>query len=243
MSHIHLPYGVLPFWLWSSGFIVAILIGALVLRSIRKEDVSRRLPLLGMMAAVMVLGASVEIVPIAYHVNLTVISGILLGPALIFLGTLVVNIVLALFGHGGITVLGLNTLILSLEGILGYYLFQLFWNVLKKLAPAVFLAIFLSLLATTCSMIAVVSLGASHYEEMIHRGEGRGIFEFEFSREKSHQNEKEPQKEEVNLWRFVSILLPLGFVGWVLEGVITSLIVRYIYRIRPDLLRLKGAAP
>ena len=72
----------------------------------------------------MVLGASVEIVPIAYHINLTVISGILLGPSLIFLATLVVNVILALFGHGGITVLGLNTLTLSIEGILGYFLFR-----------------------------------------------------------------------------------------------------------------------
>ena len=139
MSHIHLPDGVLPVWLWVSGFVVMVLIGAVLFRSIRKEEVSRRLPLLGMMAAVMVLGASVEIVPIAYHVNLTVISGILLGPSLIFLATLVVNVILAMFGHGGITVLGLNTLILSMEGILGYYLFRFFWRVFKKITPAVFL--------------------------------------------------------------------------------------------------------
>ena len=135
MSHIHLPDGVLPVWLWVSGFIVAILVGAILFRFIKKEELTRRLPLLGMMAAAMVLGASVEIIPIAYHVNLTVISGILLGPSLIFLATFVVNVILALFGHGGITVIGLNTLILSVEGILGYFLFRLFWRVLKRLSP------------------------------------------------------------------------------------------------------------
>jgi cobalt/nickel transport system permease protein len=279
MSHIHLPDGVLPVWLWLSGLIAMVFIGTVLFRSIRREEVSKRLPLLGMMAAVMVLGASVEVVPIAYHVNLTVISGILLGPSLIFLATLIVNIILAMFGHGGITVLGLNTLILSLEGILGYYFFQLLWKMFKKLTrstalspafeggdgkrrsgsnlskprhlcrggegltPAVFLATFLSLLVSTSSMIGVVSLGASHYEEMIHQGDRRGIFEFELSKEKRDQHEKEAKKEEVNLKRFMAIILPLGFIGWVLEGVITSLIARYIYRIRPELLRLKGAAP
>jgi len=65
MSHIHLPDGVLPIWLWISGYIVAIIVGAILLRFIKKEELTRRLPLLGMMAAAMVLGASVEIIPIA----------------------------------------------------------------------------------------------------------------------------------------------------------------------------------
>src|SRR5512136_776814 len=156
MSHIHLPDGVLPVWLWVSGYIVAIGVGAILLRFITQRELTRRLPLLGMMAAAMVLGASVEIIPVAYHVNLTVITGILLGPYLIFLATFVVNVILALFGHGGITVIGLNTLILSIEGILGYLLLHLFWKGLKRLAPAVFLATFLALLVSTFSMIGVV---------------------------------------------------------------------------------------
>ena len=239
MSHIHFPDGVLPVWLWASGFIVAILIGTLLLRLTKKEELTRRLPLLGMMAAVMVLGASVEIVPIAYHVNLTVFSGILLGPSLIFLATFVVNVVLALFGHGGITVIGLNTLTLSIEGILGYYFFRFLWRVLRKLTPAVFLATFIALLFSTFAMIGVVGLGTSHYEELIHQ-EGKGIFEFHLSKEKEEHHPGEAAEEKVNLRRFMAIVLPLGFIGWILEGVITALIARYIQRLRPDLLRLKN---
>jgi len=41
----------------------------------------------------------------------------------------------------------------------------------------------------------------------------------------------------------MAIVLPLGFIGWVLEGVITSLIARYIHRLRPDLLGLDNKAP
>lgn len=239
MSHIHIPDGVLPVWLWVSGYIVAILVGAILLRFIKKEELTRRLPLLGMMAAIMVLGASVEIIPIAYHVNLTVISGILLGPSLIFLAMFVVNVILALFGHGGITVIGLNTLVLSVEGILGYLLFHLFWKVLKRLTPAVFLATFLALLLSTFSMIGVVSLGASHYEELIHQ-EKTGIIEFHFLKEREDQHQGGVAEKEVNLRRFIAIILPLGFIGWILEGVITVLIIRYIHRLRPDLLRLEN---
>jgi len=196
-----------------------------------------------MMAAAMVLGATVEIVPIAYHVNLTVISGILLGPSLIFLATFVVNVILALFGHGGITVIGLNTLTLSIEGVLGYFLFRLFWKVLRRLTLATFLATFIALIFSTSAMIGVVSLGTSHYEELIHQESGKGLIGFEFGKEKEgHQREGVPEKE-VNLKRFVAIILPLGFIGWVLEGVITALICRYIYRLRPDLLHLEKVSP
>jgi cobalt/nickel transport system permease protein len=240
MSHIHLPDGVLPVWLWVAGFIGAILAGLILSRFYKREDLSRRLPLLGMMAAAMVLGAAVEIVPIAYHVNLTVISGILLGPSFIFLATIVVNVILALFGHGGLTVIGLNTLILSLEGVLGYFLSHLFWRIFRRSSVAIFLATFLALFGSTLSMIGVVSLGTSHYEELMHQGEGRGIFEFKLLKEKEDHQEKEGAEEEVNLKRFITILLIPSFFGWLLEGVITVLVVRYIRRLRPDLLRLGG---
>lgn len=237
MSHIHLPDGVLPVWLWVSGFIVAILVEMILLRFIKKEELTRRLPLLGMMAAAMVLGASVEIVPIAYHVNLTIISGILLGPSLIFLATFVVNVILALFGHGGITVIGLNTLILSIEGVFGYFFFRLFWKLLRRLTPAIFLATLLALLLSTFSMIGVVGLGIPHYEELIHQ-EGKGIFEFKLLKEKENHHEGKAEENKVNFKRFIAIILPLGFLGWLLEGVITTLIARYIHRLRPDLLKL-----
>jgi len=238
MSHIHLPDGVLPVWLWVLGFVVAIVVGAILLRLTKKEELTKRLPLLGMMAAAMVLGAAIEIIPIAYHVNLTVISGILLGPSLIFLATFVVNFILALFGHGGMTVIGLNTLTLSIEGILGCILFRLFWKVLKRLTPATFLATFIALLFSTFAMIGVVSLGTSHYKELIHQ-EGKGVFEFHLSKEKDDFHAGERAKSEINLKRFMAIVLPLGFIGWVLEGVITTLIARYIHRLRPDLLHLE----
>lgn len=242
MSHIHLPDGVLPLWLWISGFIVAILVVAILSRFTKREDLTKRLPLLGMMAAAMVLGASVEIVPIAYHVNLTVISGILLGPSLIFLATFVVNVLLALFGHGGITVIGLNTLTLSIEGIFGYVFFRLFWKIIRRLTPAVFLATFLALLLSTFSMMGVVGLGTSHYEEMIHQ-EGKGIFEFKLLKEKEDPHPVGVAEKEVDLKRFMAIVIPLGFIGWMLEGVITALISRYIYKLRPELLRLEKETP
>jgi hypothetical protein len=90
-------------------------------------------------------------------------------------------------------------------------------------------------------MIGVVSLGAAHYAELIHPDSRHGILGWELSKEKSDHAAKET--EAVNLKRFITIILPLGFIGWILEGVITALMARYIYRMRPDLLRLEGGTP
>ena len=95
-------------------------------------------------------------------------------------------------------------------------------------------------MVSTFSMIGVVSLGTAHYNELIHGEHQHGIFGFELSGGKADHPEKEMKKEAINLKRFITIVLPLGFIGWILEGVITTLIARYIYRIRPDLLKLEG---
>ncbi len=158
------------------------------------------------------------------------------------LATFVVNIILALFGHGGITVIGLNTLTLSIEGVAGYFLFRFFRRVLKRVTLATFLATFMALLFSTPAMIGVVSLGASHYEKLIHQ-EGEGIFEFHLTKGEEDHHEGEAKETQVNLRRFIAIVLPLGFIGWILEGVITALIARYIYRLRPDLLHLEKESP
>jgi len=204
----------------------------------KKKDLARRLPLLGMMGAAMILGASVEIIPIAYHVNLTVVSGILLGPALIFLATFVVNLILALFGHGGITVIGLNTLILSIEGILAYFFFHLFHAVFRRVVVATFIATFLALLLSTLAMIGVLSLGVSHYEELVHHRSEGGFLEVKLLKEHDHDQGKEWKEREINLKRFIAVILPLSLVGWVLESLISALTIRYIHRLRPELLRL-----
>ena len=119
VSHIHIPDGVLPLWLVIAGWIGAGALVALAVRRASAEETRRRVPLVGAMAALMLVGMSSEIIPIAYHINLTVLAGILLGPWLSIITALVVDVMLALIGHGGVTVVGLNTLVISAEMIAG----------------------------------------------------------------------------------------------------------------------------
>ncbi len=157
MTHMHIPDGILPVWLWVSGFILmAIVLGFSLLR-LRGTDMKRKIPLLGAVSAVMLVAMSLEIFVIGYHVNLSVAAGILLGPALGFVAAFIANVMLALMGHGGITVLGLNTILLGSEAVLGHAFFFL----LKKRLPVFWraaAATVLTLFITTFLLIGIVAI-------------------------------------------------------------------------------------
>ena len=114
MTHMHIPDFVLPVWLWVSGFVVMAAALWVSLVRLRSMDKKREIPLLGAISAAMIVAMSLEILPIAYHINLSVVAGILLGPSLGFVAAFIVNLMLALLGHGGVSVIGLNTLLLGL---------------------------------------------------------------------------------------------------------------------------------
>ena len=129
MTHLHIPDGILPLWLWVSGLVVMTLVLAFSLFRLRRMDMKVKIPLLGALSATMLVAMTLEILPLAYHINLSVISGILLGPALGFVAAFIVNLILAFMGHGGITVMGLNTLLLGSEAVLGHVFFYLFGDI------------------------------------------------------------------------------------------------------------------
>src|SRR5512145_2918990 len=104
MTHMHIPDGILPFWLWGGGLLLMAAVLAVCLYRLRRMDRRRNIPLLGVLSAAMLVSMSLEVFPIAYHLNLSVVTGLLLGPSLGFVAAFIVNVMLALLGHGGITV-------------------------------------------------------------------------------------------------------------------------------------------
>ncbi len=163
MSHIHIPDGVLPLWLVVAGWIGAIALVALAVRRASTEETRRRVPLVGAMAALMLVGMSSEIIPIAYHINLTVLAGILLGPWLSIITALVVDVMLALIGHGGVTVIGLNTLVISAEMIAGWALFRALSSAFppRRVGLAAGAATVVALALSTTLLVVIVALGGS----------------------------------------------------------------------------------
>lgn len=214
---MHIPDGVLPAWIIIAGWIATASILAFCIRSISPEDVKRKLPLIGIVSALMIVGMTLEIVPIAYHINLSIIAGILLGPALAFISVFMVDLLISMFGHGGVTVVGLNTLVIGAEAVLGYYLFLIFSGAMKNRSVgwSSALATVLSLLLSTFVMLGIVYV--SHANPGVAIGFGHG-----------HQG--------IDFPRFVKTVLILAPLGWALEAAVTGLVITYLYRVRPDLI-------
>jgi cobalt/nickel transport system permease protein len=245
VSHLHIPDGVLPLWLIVAGWILAGSLLAFVSLRPRSAKTTRQLPLLGVMAALMLVGMTVEIVPIAYHINLAVMAGIVLGPMLGFLAAFIVNLMLAFFGHGGITVVGLNTLVVAMEAVVGFYLFRAAWSALAGRIPSPAWpaagATVIALALSTTAMIGIVGLSAvggggvpvEHDELSFRNPFEAGLLSMDTGHEgEEHEDE---EHEEMSLATFAGLVYALGFFGWILEAGVTGAIVGYVARLRPDL--------
>ncbi len=252
MSHIHIPDGVLPLWLVVAGWIVTLALLFLSARRLSGPEAQRKIPLLGVMAALMLVGMSTEFVPIAYHVNLTVLAGIIVGPAMGFLAAFIVDLILALFGHGGITVVGLNTLIIGTECVLGYYIFRGLFRLLgarKSVVAPTVASVIVTLFITTMMLVGVVALsnvdpgkardtGALDITTLGFKNPFAGglVNNRVIHPEKGAMGDFSIQDSGVNLGRFATAVLLLGSIGWILEATITAVIVQFIYRVRRDLI-------
>ena len=218
MTHLHIPDGVLPVGLWLLGLIVMAFAVAFSVFRLRGMDMAKKIPLLGAVTAAMLVAMSLEILPLAYHINLSVVAGILLGPALGFLAAFIANFMLALMGHGGITVIGLNTLLLGSEAVLGHTLFYLFKNRISVFWSAA-TATVLTLFMTTLALIGIVAVSHIRPEFMSH-GDEHGFL---------HDG-------QVSVRTFAIMVISLGSIGWTIEAAITGAVVRFISQVKPDLL-------
>lgn len=232
MSHLHAPDGVLPLWLCALGWVITLAAVAIASRIARRAEIRRRLPLLSIVSAFMLVAMSAEVVPLAYHVNLTVIGGVLLGPALSIIATFIVELMLALLGHGGITVIGVNTVVLSVEMIAGSLLFRWFVALLgrSRVRPAAFGATVLGLALSTSMLVGVVALAAASVPTNEARPSAAAA-------------KAEPHDEHLDLspGRFAAMVYTLGPLGWIVEGLLTAWVLGYVERVRPGL--LWSAAP
>jgi cobalt/nickel transport system permease protein len=249
MSHIHIPDGVLPWWLVVLGWLLTAAGVALATRQARVRQLHRRVPLVGAVAALMLVGMSSEIVPIAYHVNLTVVAGILLGPWLSILAALVVNTFLGLIGHGGVTVIGLNTVVIAIEMVLGYLLFGLLRRLFgrQRASWAAGLATVGSLSLSTALLIGIVAIGgptaASRESGALDPATLR--FGNPFSGGVVTNVIVAPEEAEplprLSVARFAAVVSLLGSLGWLIEALVTGAIIGFVARVRPSLIFEGGA--
>lgn len=224
MSHIHLPDGVLPWWVWLGAYILAALLLALISRGTLRQN-ARGFALLGIMAALMILVMTIEIG--VYHVNLSVIAAIILGPAASVLAALIVNLFLAFLGHGGITVAGVNALVLTIEMLAGLGAFRGLRRLRAPVPAAVFLAVVIGLACGTAASYGVIVLNKPSIERVLaaemhdHAGE-------------AHAHEL-PGAEDgrINTRKLAGMMFGLGSIGWLIEAFISLALAGALRRLLP----------
>ncbi len=263
MSHLHIPDGVLPVWLWVAGWVATLAAVTVAGRVAERVDVRRRVPLLAVVSALMLVAMSSEIVPIAYHINLTVVGGVLLGPALSIIASFIVEVVLALLGHGGITVLGLNTLIIAGEMVLGWALFRGLVNLAgrSRVRLIAFVATVVTLAVTTTALVGIVAIGGSgataresgaldpatlRFDNPFSRGvfslglfsggEDHGHAEREQHTVEAVEDEQGPDETGLSVGRFAAVIYTLGPIGWAIEALLTAWLLGYVAQVRPGLI-------
>src|SRR5207249_790434 len=127
MSHLHIPDGVLPWTLWGPAWLLALVAlwaAAIASRRATPQQIAYRGALGALVLAAMTL--TVPLGPFEYHLSLIGLLGVLLGPAGAFEALFVASAILAFVGHGGLTVIGLNALVLGAGATVGRPVYRAF---------------------------------------------------------------------------------------------------------------------
>ncbi|NMA84196.1 MAG: hypothetical protein GX962_10090 [Epulopiscium sp.] len=247
MSHIHIPDGLLSWPIWVGSYIVMLILLFFALRHIKKEQMGRKIPYIGMMTAVMLVAMSIPLGIVPLHISLAVFFGILLGPILGYVSVFVANVILAFMGHGGITVIGLNTLVMALEVSLGYFLFQLF-SFKEKFSPfwrGLMATVFTLLLTTslTTGLLAYTvgwEFAVPHSHEHADHNYDESI-DHDHDEDINHNHDEidhdDQALEELN-YLFLSggmALVVILALGILIESLITGGLVAFLMDLRPHL--------
>jgi cobalt/nickel transport system permease protein len=222
MSHLHIPDGVLPVWFWVAGLVVTL---GIVLFSLKKLEEKRRMvPAVAVMAAVVLVALNIPL-GLPLHLNLAALAGIILGPLFGFLAVFIVNLFSALIAHGGLTVLGVNTLLVGSEALIAGSLFLMLGGA-KKLLTNSAVAVVVALLISTLLVVGAAGIAGMELEAMVEdrhhddhghdesaiiddHDQGHGFFE-----------------------TFIKIIAPLVALWMAIELGLTVLVVKYVNKVK-----------
>ncbi len=210
MSHLHIPDGLLPVWLWAGGLALALLLLARGSRAARGQT-PQRIAYQGALGGLMLAAMAIPLGPFEYHLTLAGPVGVLLGGAGAFQVAFVVSAILALMGHGGLTVVGLNALVLGAGATVAYRAYRLVAGRLRP-APALALGTVAGQAVAGVLWLAVVWLG-------MRLGVGSA-----------------GAAPDARLGVFAVVSVPLWLLGIVAESVVAFGLGRFLARVQPGLL-------
>ncbi|MEM7793434.1 MAG: cobalt transporter CbiM [Cyanobacteria bacterium P01_C01_bin.118] len=217
---MHIPDGFVPPQLCIVGYGLTGLVTWHCLRQVKRDlNPAAQMPKASLLAAAFFVATSVQIPmpPMSLHLVLSGLLGAVLG-YYAFLAILIGLFFQALFlGHGGLSTLGVNALIIGFPALVGYGVFQLRHWLPRSLTPAVRYGIS-GFMAGAVGMILAVTLFINLLIFTIPVG-------FDAATERA-------------------ALLTLGIAHGplvIVEGIFTALLVTFLQRTKPEM--LTGLAP
>ncbi|HYM81165.1 MAG TPA: energy-coupling factor ABC transporter permease [Candidatus Limnocylindria bacterium] len=208
MSHLHVPDGILPAWLWGSGLLVALVL----LTWTSRPPAPQRLAYRGALGGLMLGAMAVPLGPVEYHLTLAGPLGVLLGPTGALQVAFIVSAILALMGHGGVTAIGLNTLILGIAAAIAHPTYRWLASALKP--PAAIAA------ATAAGQLVAGGMWFVLVTTALRRPPAG-----------AHGHPHSAGME----W-FAALAVPLWLIGLLVEAVVAFGIARFLVRVHPALL-------
>jgi len=211
MAHIHLEDGSFSLSWVIVWWIVALLLIGVALWSLRSRGTKnqKRITIAAFVAAAAFAVFQINI-PLfgGVHLNLTPLIGILVGPVLGTLVILVINILSAAIGHGGWGLVGANVLINLIEVIVAYLIFRGTRSIIPDLFSRAGIATFVGLFCGNLVMLGIILVSGI-----------QGV-----------------TQTTGQVLTGLSLIIAVNMGVAVIEALLTGLIVRYIGKIRPDLL-------
>lgn len=235
MSHIHIPDGVINTGWCLGGFILCfILMGSFIVK-LKEEDSRRKVPLLGIVAAIMLLIMNIPLGIIPVHISLSVLAGILVGPSLGFIAAFTVNVILALLGHGGVTLIGINTIMMWAEISVGWLIYRLLSGKIRKISASV-VSVVIAILVSSSLMLSFIGLTIgvdgifeaghihSHQHDAVENNDG------------NHEGEGSIGEFDWLFFTGWSAIILILLVGIGIESIATATIINFLSKVRPDLI-------
>jgi len=223
--HIHIPDGVLASWVWIIGLIVTLILVSFAILKLKKDP--SKLPIVALLTAITLVVMSVPL-GLPVHINLMILVGIITGVYWSLIVSFTSNVLLASFGHGGLTMIGLNTLVLWLQALAGIFLFLILRKLIKNKSFRAGISAFLATVISFLLVIGIVYASNLELDKFIDDHDKKYYIEKNYDQEDDH--------EEISLIVFLILTLPLVLWGAFAESVVTFFGVNYINKTRPDLL-------
>ncbi|WP_413164255.1 cobalt transporter CbiM [Capilliphycus salinus ALCB114379] len=212
---MHISEGILPAKVLIGGYAIAGLATWYSLREInKKSNPTEGVPKAALLTAAFFVSSSIHIPipPASVHFVLNGLLGAVLGsyafPA-ILIGLLFQAV---MFGHGGLTTLGINAVIMGIPAIIAAQIFQLRHSIGGRLKPTISLNLF-------AFLAGAIGIGLS-------------VLLFFGLTITNIPSDFDAQTEQRAIWGLILAHIPLMGI----EGIFTAMVVSFLQRVKPELL-------